>query len=275
MQSRIGFIGAGKMAEAIAAGGIRGGVVSSPRDVVMHDKLPERLSLLEDRLGITVAKTLGEVVDQAGILVLAVKPQDVNPLLERLEGEVSSRHLVVSIVAGRRLSDLQERLGAGIRLVRVMPNLPLQVGEGMSVLCAGDHARNDDAETAARLFRCAGRVRFMPEEMFDAVTALSGSGPAFFAFLVQSLVSGARELGMEEAAARELAVQTMLGAAKVLGSGTTAPEDFIRAVASPGGTTAEGLKELRASDVGTVLFRTLAAATRRSRELSGGGNTHE
>ncbi len=166
------------------------------------------------------------------------------------------------------LEQIESRLPVGTPVVRVMPNLPCTVGEGMSVYCLGRRARRADARTAVRLLTCFGRVREVPERLFDAVTALSGSGPAFFAYVLDALARGAQKEGLTRSDALLLAEQTMLGTARLLLDTGQEPEALIQAVASPKGTTVAGLTVLTASPVSTILARAIRAAARRSRELS-------
>jgi pyrroline-5-carboxylate reductase len=263
---KIGFVGAGKMAEAIMAALIRN-KTAAPNEVLACDISAERRDAIRRRLGIGVYSKADAVVDAADVIVLAVKPQDLQAALEPVAARVTGRQLVLSIAAGKTLAFLEALLPAA-RVVRVMPNLPSLVGEGMSVFCAGSRATGRDRARARSLLASFGKVLELPETAFDAVTALSGSGPAFIAHVLEAMENGAAALGLERADARLLALQTMLGTARYLAERGDEPKEFIAAVASPKGTTAAGLAVLDASDVAVVLARTLEAAARRSRELS-------
>ncbi len=264
---KIGFLGAGKMAEAILAGMLRN-ELAAPGDIVACDVLPERLQTLRTRYRVAVTDSPEEVARRCGIVVLAVKPQDLDALLRRLAPAVGKRHLLVSIAAGKTLAAMQGLLGDSVRLVRVMPNLALMVGAGMSVYCLGAAARAADGKTVRTILGAAGRVVELAEAHFDAVTALSGSGPAFFAYAMQALADGAAAQGLPADTARLLAEQTMLGAAAVLLETGQDPAAFIQAVASPKGTTAAGLAVLEKSALRGILARTVRAAAKRSAELS-------
>lgn len=266
---RIGFLGAGKMAEAIVSALIKAGV-ALPRDIVACEKLPERRADIRRRLKVAVTEGAADVVARADILFLAVKPQDLDALLGEISPVLAPRHLLISIAAGKTLTHLQRLAGKRVRLVRVMPNLAVMVGEGMSAFCLGRHARPSDRRTAAKLLGCCGQAVELKESQFDAVTALSGSGPAFFTFVLAALEEAAAGEGLNADAAHMLAVQTMLGTARYLRETGRNPSDFIQAVASPKGTTAAGLAVLERSDLRDVLAGTIRAAARRSAELSGG-----
>lgn len=263
---KIGFIGAGKMAEAIMAALVKSKTVA-PNEVLACDVSAERRDIIRRRLGVGVYSKADAVVGAVDVVVLAVKPQDLRAALEPLEPHFTSRHLVLSIAAGKTLAFLEGLLPAA-RVIRVMPNLPSVVGEGMSVFCAGSQATQRDRARSRSLLASFGKVLELPEEAFDAVTALSGSGPAFFAYVLEAMIAGAVGLGLDRVDARLLAEQTMLGASRYLVEKGDEPRDFIAAVASPKGTTAAGIEVLEASDLVAVMARTLGAAARRSHELS-------
>jgi pyrroline-5-carboxylate reductase len=261
-----GFIGAGKMAEALLAGLLRRGVCL-PQDIGVCDVQVSRGEALHASYGVHVFGSNTELAEACEPVVLAVKPQDLDPVLQEIRAHVCDR-LVISIAAGRMLAGLEDALPAA-RVVRVMPNLPCQVGEGMSVICGGTFATSDDLVEVENLCRASGCVCFAEEPLFDIVTAVSGSGPAFWAQLAQYQVEKAVADGMPAEAARLLVLQTMLGTAKVLLEGDQEFSLFMDAVASKGGTTAAGLNVLRQSDAGQVLANVLEAAAARSRALRG------
>jgi len=262
----IGFLGSGKMAEAILSGVLDAGLVA-PRAIVACEIRAGRRAEIRRRYQARVTPSAAEALSACDTIVLAVKPQDLDAMLAPLMPVWRPRHLVISIAAGKTLAGLQPRLGARVRLVRVMPNLPLMVGEGMSVFCLGKAARPADRRIVQRILGCAGRTMELAERHFDAVTALSGSGPAFFAFVLQAMADAAVGQGLLPADARLLAEQTMLGAARYLLDTERDPREFIQAVASPNGTTAAGLAVLDKSALRAILGRTIRAAARRSAEL--------
>lgn len=263
----IGFLGAGKMAEAILAAVIRNGVAEAA-EITACDKVPERLRELRKRYHVTVTEAPEGVLQRCTVVILAVKPQDLDDLLHHIAPLITKKHLLVSIAAGKTLAGLQSLLGDGVRVIRVMPNLALQVGAGMSVFCRGAQARVADGAAVRKILGTAGRVVELAEEHFDAVTALSGSGPAFFAYAMQALADGAVAEGLPPDTARVLAEQTMLGAAQVLLETGQDPGAFIQAVASPQGTTAAGLAVLEKSALRNIMARTVRAAAKRSAALS-------
>ncbi len=263
---RIGFIGMGKMADAVLAGVLQAGVVSS-WDVMACEKLPERRKAIGKQRKIIMTDSPVETVRNSQVVILAVKPQDLDGVLTEIAPVLTSKHLIISIAAGKKLAGLEKLLGKKVRLARVMPNLPLTAGAGMSVFCLNKAAKPADRKTVSQVFACAGEVAELPERMFDAVTALSGSGPAFFAYVLQAMTKAAVKAGLDKKAAPRLAMQTMLGTAKVLLEGDGDVGAFIKAVCSPKGTTIAGVEVLEASDIGDVLAKTIAAASNRSREL--------
>lgn len=265
MTMKSGFIGAGKMAEAMMAGLIEKRF-SSPGDILASDISPERLSELKQRYGIRTTLNNADVTAHSALCVLAVKPQQLDQVLRALAPAVTMDHLLVSIAAGKTTGHLESLLPSG-RVVRVMPNIACLVGEGMNVFTRGGRATAGDAETVSRLLSCCGQALELPESLFDAVTALSGSGPAFFAYLLDRLVDGAVKEGLPREQALVLAGQTMAGTARLLLSRRLEPAELAAAVTSAKGTTAAGREVLENQETADVLSRTIQAAARRSREL--------
>lgn len=266
MKTTLGFWGAGKMAEGIlSALALRKGF--NPKHVLMAEKVPARAAELATRLGVRTTASARDVAVAAPVIFLAVRPQDLDALAEDVKPLLTAETLVVSIVAGKSLATLKKALGKDVRLVRVMPNLALRAKEGMCAICGGRNATAADVALVQEMLDGAGQTVVLPERNFDAVTALSGSGPAFFAFMEQAMAEGGRKLGLPAAAARRLAEQTMLGTAAFLRQSGAELDAFISGVATPGGTTAAGMDVLRASDFADVVARTLKAAATRSKEL--------
>jgi pyrroline-5-carboxylate reductase len=262
---KIGFVGAGKMAEAILSSLLDSGVCKAV-DITASDISPDRCAALEGLYGVCVTSENRNVVEASDVVVLAVKPQELDGVLAGLASCAAGK-LVISIAAGKPLAYFASKL-PGARLVRVMPNLACQVGEGMSVFCGANDATAEDLERVDRIFGASGRALQLDESLFDVVTALSGSGPAFFAFALDALVQGAVAEGMPPATAALLAGQTMLGTAKVLLERGLSAEVFMSQVASKGGTTAAGLAVLNDGSVKADMAAAIAAASGRSRELS-------
>jgi pyrroline-5-carboxylate reductase len=263
---KVGFIGGGNMAEAIIASLLSSKTLEA-HEIFASDIAAERRDALKKRYGINVYSRNDTVVAAAEILFLAVKPQNLGDVLAGVAADVTEEHLVVSIAAGKRIAFVQSYLSLA-KVVRVMPNMATLVAEGMSVFCAGEGVTQAQRGMVRELLSCSGKVLELPEASFDAVTALSGSGPAFFAYLLARMVDGAVAEGLERADALLLAEQTMLGTSRLLIERGVDPEDLIGSVASAKGTTAAGLDVLDGSQVGGELARTIAAAARRSRELS-------
>ena len=261
----VGFLGAGKMGGAILQAMLRARI-TKPSSIKVCDASAERCEQLVAEYGVKSVPAEAVVTD-SDVVFLAVKPQDLSALLEPLPREVLQKPLFISIAAGRRIEWLEARL-PGARMVRSMPNLGVSAGLGMTAYCGGTRARKVDLRLAGKLLGSTGKAIELPEEQLDAVTALSGSGPAFMAYVLQAMVEGGTDLGLEEEVAVELAVQTMLGTAAVLAEGTIDIGAFIRSVTSAKGTTAAGLAVLEQSSVAETMKRTLAEATQRSRELS-------
>jgi len=263
---RVGFIGGGKMAEAIIRGIVSSGVVSAD-DVLVSDISEDRCTLLRDQYGVLVCSGNGELVETSDVVFLAVKPQGLAPVLKEIAGSVTSDHLVISILAGKRLAGIAEVLPSA-RLVRVMPNLPATVGEGMSAYCMATDATEADCEAVQTLLGSFGKVVELPEEQFDAVTAVSGSGPAFFAHFLALVIEAGEGLGLDPADAALLATQTMRGTAQLLDEQSITPSELVKAVCSRKGTTEAGMEQLSTPALAETVQAALQAAANRSRELS-------
>ncbi len=262
-RSGVAVVGGGKMGEALLAGLVRR---RGPEGVVVCERSEVRAAELTARHGVQVLG-LAEAAARARVLLLAVKPQDIGTLLGLLAGHVDDGHLVVSVAAGISTARIEAALPAGVPVVRVMPNTPALVDEGMSVLSAGAHAGEEDLAEAEELLSAVGRVRRVPEAQQDAVTALSGSGPAYFFYAVEALVDAGVLLGLSRELATDLVVQTALGSAVMLRETGEHPVALREAVTSPGGTTAAAMLELERQGVGAALIAAVEAASERSREL--------
>lgn len=261
----IGFLGAGKMGGAIMTSLIQA-KITRPSGIRVCDAVPARLEQLAADFGVKPS-TVAEVVAASDVVFLAVKPQDLGALLESIPAECVAKPLFISIAAGKRVEWLEARMPRA-RIIRSMPNLAVSVGLGMTAFCGGTKTKKSDLRLAATLLGSTGKALELPEEQLDAVTALSGSGPAFLSYVVQAMIDGGVAIGLSAETAKVLALQTMLGTATVLANGSIGVADFIKSVTSAKGTTAEGLAVLEKSAVSGTLKRTLAAAARRSRELS-------
>lgn len=258
----IGFIGGGNMAEAL----IRGLIKDGKRNVIVSDPIEERRRYLSKCYGITTISSNTDLVRQADIIVLAVKPQNIRDVLEEIKDNVSDSHTVVSIAAGIPLNLIKNYLKTD-KLIRAMPNLAAIVGEAMTVLAICECLEMKIVAPVRDIFISVGKVITLPESYMNLVTALSGSGPGFFCYILEQLIDVATEMGFSEDIASELLIQTFIGTAKLLDSGL--PPDKIREkVTSPGGTTEAGLKILSAGMLRDILLKTINNATERAKELS-------
>lgn len=265
--SRLAFIGAGNMAEALLGGLLRAGVCPAER-VVVTDLLAERLELFRSRFGVATSLSNPEAVRDADVVVLAVKPQGMEALLAELRDALPRAALVISIAAGVTTSRIEAALGGERRVVRVMPNTPCLVGCGVSAIAPGASAGEADLAMATRLLEASGVVVPVTEEKMNAVTAVSGSGPAYFFYFIEAILTVAEEIHLDQATARTLAVATMEGAARLLRESGLPPEELRRRVTSEGGTTEAAMKVLEERAVSATLQDAVIAAERRARVLS-------
>jgi len=268
MGSKLGIIGAGNMAEAIVRGVLRAGVMK-PTDILAADVSPARRSLFHNELHVTAIENPAEVAKESNTLLLSVKPQQMAAVLAELSPAMAPDTLVISIAAGISSAFIEKHLGRGNdwRVVRTMPNTPMLVGEGMVALAAGEHATADDLATARRLFESAASVIEVREDQIDAVTAVSGSGPAYFFFLVEQMVAAGVALGLSPDQAHQLATKTALGSAKMLMTSTDSPAELRRKVTSPGGTTHAAITHMQNQKVDQSIIDALKAAAARGKEL--------
>ncbi|MBW2505019.1 MAG: pyrroline-5-carboxylate reductase [Deltaproteobacteria bacterium] len=262
---RIGFIGGGNMAEALIKGLIDKGFPST--NLFVADPSEERRKLLRDRFMVSVMSDNLEVVRSCKLLVLAVKPQLVNVVVPALVDAFTDEHLLISILAGTTTTKLETLLGERSRIVRVMPNTPALIGAGISALCKGQFATDADLLVAQELLKAVGEVCLVNESQMDAVTGLSGSGPAYIFSVLEGLIEGGVAQGLSPETALELATQTVSGAAQLVAATGEAPASLRAKVCSPGGTTLAGLTALEEGDLKGIMSEAVARATQRSKEL--------
>jgi pyrroline-5-carboxylate reductase len=260
----VAILGGGKIGEALLAGLLRG--ERAPADLVVAEKHPARAAQLAEQYGVR-AVDIAEAAASATALVLAVKPQDIDTLLAELHDVVTPQHLVVSVAAGITTAHLERGLADGVPVVRCMPNTPALVDEAMTAVAAGAHAGEAHLAVAESLLAAVGRVVRVPESQLDAVTALSGSGPAYFFFLVEAMIDAGILLGLPRALSAELIVQTAIGSAVMLRDSGEHPVQLREAVTSPGGTTIAAIRELEVHGVRAALLAAIEAACKRSAEL--------
>ena len=259
---KVGFFGAGKMAEGILS------AIEQKKGVVMAEKLPARAKELSARYGVKTTADLKVVAKTADLIFLAVKPQDVDAVAAEVKPLLGADKTLVSIVAGKTLAKLRAAFGSKVRLIRVMPNLALRAKAGMCAICAAPKTPKQDVAAVERILGGAGATVVLKEKDFDAVTALSGSGPAYFAYMEEAMAEGGVALGLKPAVARLLAEQTMYGTAKFLRESGMELKPFIDGVCTKGGTTAAGMVKLAKPAFKKIVAATLAAAARRSHELA-------
>ncbi len=263
----IGFIGAGNMAEALIRG-VLGQQVATPQQLWATNRSNrERLEAVRRRYDITTAPHKAPLADAASILILAVKPNDMAEVLEELAGLVRAEHLVISVAAGIPLRTIEEAL-PGVAVVRAMPNTSAAVRESATVLVAGRHATDGHLHLAGALFRAVGDVVTVDEALLDVITGLSGSGPAYVYHLIEAMIEAGTELGLGEDLARRLAVQTLVGAARMLAESSEHPGELRRRVTSPGGTTMTALRVLEDRGFAHAVRDAIGQAALRARELA-------
>jgi pyrroline-5-carboxylate reductase len=265
---RIGFLGAGRMATALARGWLRAGLAAADR-VLASDSLDSARQAFQTETGLRTTASNREVVQQSDLVILAVKPQSMPALLSEIRPVVNGQHLVASIAAGVTLGQLAQGLGTE-RLVRIMPNTPCLVGASASGYTAGRAATAEDVACIDRLLNAVGRAFCLPERLLDAVTGLSGSGPAFVYVIIEALSDGGVRMGLPRAVALTLAAQTVLGSAKMVLETGLHPASLKDMVASPGGTTIAGLHALERGNLRAALMDAVQAATVRATELGQG-----
>jgi pyrroline-5-carboxylate reductase len=267
MNSRVAIIGTGRLGESL----VRGFLSSdwrAPAELVVTSRRAERRSELHDRYGVDAEADNAAAVRGAALVIVAVKPQDMATALAEIASAVDSEQTILSVAAGTTTASIEAHLPEGARVVRAMPNAPALVHEGIAGLCGGAHARDVDVALAEEALGHLGAVVRVAEGDMDAVTALSGSGPAYFALLAEAMIEAGLLLGLSRDVSTRLVVQTMFGSALLLRDERMHPVELREAVTSPGGTTTRAIRELERSGVRAAFLNAITAATERSRELS-------
>jgi pyrroline-5-carboxylate reductase len=260
----LAILGAGKLGEALLSGLLRAG--RTVDDIVVSERSPDRAAFLKHRYGVN-SVSVPEAVKHGRLLLIAVKPQDIGVLLAELAPLITPDHLVVSVAAGIPTAYIERMLGEQVPVVRVMPNTPALVDQAMSVISPGSHAEERHLAAAESILQPVGKVLRLPEHQQDAVTALSGSGPAYFFYLVEAMIDAGILLGLPRVVAADLIVQTALGAATMLRDSGEHPVQLREAVTSPGGTTIAAVRELEKHGVRAALIAAIEAARDRSEQL--------
>lgn len=269
MNYELGIVGAGNMAEALVRG-VLGGGLFQPAQMIAADVSPQRRELFANELKIRAVEDNAEVARQCRTILLSVKPQQMEAALAGMGAVMDPGTLVLSIATGISTGYIERSLGGGKpwRVIRSMPNTPMLVGEGMVAMAPGRHATPADLTAARRIFEVAATAIEVTEDRLDAVTAVSGSGPAYFFYLVEHLVRAGVELGLTPEQAHTLASRTALGAAKMLVNSSDSPQELRRKVTSPGGTTQAAITHMETHDYPTIVVDAVKAAARRSKELA-------
>jgi pyrroline-5-carboxylate reductase len=266
---KVGFVGGGNMGEALIRGLVESNLV--PCDTItVTDVRAERTRQLAEQYGVRPLAGNAALVAESDVVILAVKPQIMAPVLREILPALTRRPLMISLAAGVATATIQSVLGKYPRLIRVMPNTPALVLEGVTAIARTPGLDIEDLETAQEIFAAVGKVVVLDEEQLDAVTGLSGSGPAYVAIVVESLADGGVKMGLDRATAMTLATQTVLGAATLLAETGLHPGTLKDMVASPGGTTIAGIAALEEGGIRTTFIRAVERATLRSRELGRG-----
>lgn len=263
---KLTIIGFGHMGSAIIAGAIRSGILS-PDDVTVADKSPENLKKAE-ALGVAVTSDNVKAVRCTDAVILAVKPNNLYDLADEIRDSLPSSAVLVSICAGKRLDTLSEMFGAQAKTIRVMPNTPALVGEGMSALCRNQNVSDDELSSIKEIFESFGKTEVVSESLFDTVTAVSGSGPAYVYAFIDALMKYAIESGMTPEQGKAFAAQTVLGAAKMTLSSEESPQKLKENVCSPGGTTIEAVKVLDERGFEDIIKSAAKACEEKSKKMA-------
>jgi pyrroline-5-carboxylate reductase len=263
---RVGFVGSGNMAEAICRSMINDAFYK-PIQIAAYDASEERRKYFHDKFGVYVCKSNVELVDNSEHILLAVKPQVMPKVLEEIKPAIGPGQKIISIAAGISTKYIETSLDRSVPVVRVMPNTPLMVGAGTIALAAGQYAGQDDLNFARTLFAASGVVITLEERLIDAVTAISGSGPAYFFYFIEAMVQAGIEMGLTPEHARILACNTALGSAKMVTTLSDSPAELRRKVTSPAGTTEAAIKVMDQTGMKQHFIDAMNAAAARSREL--------
>jgi pyrroline-5-carboxylate reductase len=268
-ERRIAILGAGRIGESLIAGLLSSGW-RRPDEIVASGRRAERVAQLAERHGIRTTVDNVEAAAGAALVVVAVKPQDLDVLLGEIGPAITNEQTILSVVAAAPTARIERYLATGVPVVRAMPNTPSTVHEGIAGLCAGAHADDAHVTLAEEALAHLGSVVRVPERSMDAVTAVSGSGPAYFALLAEAMIEAGLLLGLSREISTQLVVQTMLGTAKQLRDEGLHPVELREMVTSPGGTTIAAIRELESAGVRAAFLNAIQAAMTRARELAAG-----
>jgi pyrroline-5-carboxylate reductase len=268
-EKKVAIIGGGKMGSIIAQGLIDQ-KIASRKDIVITDIDAARLDFLRSSMNIKVSQNNEKAAKNADIIILAVKPQNMASTLQEIKTTINKSRVVISIAAGITTSFIEKSLIKGVRVVRVMPNTPALVGKGTAAVAGGRYAKANDVNLTRAIFDAVGISVETNEKLMDAVTGLSGSGPAYFFLIIEALIEAGLKTGLSRSLAKQLAANTMLGAAHLCLHSDKEPAQLREMVTSPGGTTAAGLKVMEERNIREIITSAVQAATNRSKELAKG-----
>jgi len=269
LSGKLGFIGGGRMGEAMIQGLLKSGIIAA-ENIMVTDPVAERRDFLTDTYGVgAFDSSEGDAIwSGCGTVILAGKPQIMKDVLQEEKDNINDSHLLISIAAGIQSSFIDANLsGCNCRIIRVMPNTPAFVLEAISALSAGPRATEEDMDTAVTIFDSIGKSVMLDEKYFDAVTGLSGSGPAYVFTFIEALIDGGVKVGLNKPDAELLAMQTILGSIKLAINSKETPAELRAMVTSPGGTTIAGLQKLETAGFNDIIMNAVEAATERSKEL--------
>ncbi|GGE43946.1 pyrroline-5-carboxylate reductase 1 [Pullulanibacillus camelliae] len=262
------FFGAGSMAEAMIAGMVASGTIPLEQIQVTNKSNPERLNALKEKYNIQITPREALELQSADLLILAMKPKDIEDALDRLKDQLMPHHVVISLLAGISTAFIEKRLGNHTRVIRVMPNTSSTIGESATAMATGQFVSNEDKQKVEELLKACGAVYILEEEHIDIFTGIAGSGPAYFYYLIEHIEKVGEAAGLDKQLARQMGAQTILGAAKMIMKNDATPTELREKVTSPNGTTAKGLEALAAYGGGKAIREAVLSATRRSKEMS-------
>lgn len=263
--NKIGFIGGGKMATAIMKGIINSHLYSSD-DIIVSDRNEEALNLLKNNYDVQTTIHNMEVVKKSKILLFAVKPFVLRDVLNEIKPFITKEHIILSIAAGISINTIEEIVGE-IPVIRIMPNTPALVNEGMSAICKGTYANKEVSQIAVKIFNSVGKVVETDEKYIDIITAISGSGPAFYYYIINEIAKAGEKLGLDYETCLKLSAQTAIGSGKMVLNSNTNPEQLIINVTTPGGCTAVGNEILKENKISNILFDTIEKTAQKAYEL--------
>lgn len=267
IDKRVGIIGAGHIGDAMISGLLRSRILI-PDKIQASDNNREICVKIAEAHGISCQTDNRKLVEESGVVIVAVKPKDIVAVLKGIKDVTTPDHLVISVAAGVKIGYIEKRLGGKVQVVRVMPNIPVVVGVGMTVLSAGVNVTEENLKVARVIFSSVGRVAVVEEKNLDAVTGLSGGGPAYICLVIEALCDAGVKVGLPRDVAMTLAAQTTLGSAKMVLESGRDPAELREMVATPGGVTVEGVKALEAGGLRAAFREAVLRATARSKELA-------